>query len=212
MNYTVVDYYDLRPLDWMSGKRMPLEPGEGHICDRCGAEHAVVYVVKDLTTNKTYSVGSGCAKASFGFDPSSDKHAKKIVTSKKREAETLLNDRKLKEVGDLAQAIANEVKRLPVPTIEHVNDTPSKYAHYSGQLVRTFRMGKIEADEWQQRDSCWHDNQTIALLKLRWISNEVESRLPTELKSVTLATNPRRPRFTSSMYEACLSAALKLLR
>lgn len=210
-NYTVIDYYDLRPLDWVSGKRMPLEPGEGHVCDRCGAEHAIVYVVKDLTTHKTYRVGSGCAQASFGFDPATDKQAKRIVASKKQEATTLVNDRRLKEVVDLAEQIASEVKRLPKPPVEHVGDTPSKYAHYEGQLVRTFKMGDIEADEWQQRDSGWHDSKTIELLNQRWVSHEVDLRLPLEWKNLTVAPNPNKPRNTVTMLEACRSATWKLL-
>lgn len=36
--FKVIDYYDMRPLDWLSGKRMLLEPGAGHLCDRCGAK------------------------------------------------------------------------------------------------------------------------------------------------------------------------------
>jgi hypothetical protein len=44
------------------------DPGEGHICDRCAREHAVIYELFDDSTGKTYSVGSGCAKQSYGFD------------------------------------------------------------------------------------------------------------------------------------------------
>jgi hypothetical protein len=155
-NYTVVDYYDLRPLDWVSGKRMPLEPGESHVCDRCGAEHAVVYVVEDLTTHKTYAVGSGCAKASFGFDPASDKQATRIVASKKQEAAALVNDRRLKEVENLTRDISSQVRSLPRPPVVHAGDAVSKYAHYAGQLVRKFKMGDVEAEEWQQ-SSGWND-------------------------------------------------------
>jgi hypothetical protein len=30
----VIGYRDLRPVDWASGKRMPLEAGAGHRCDQ----------------------------------------------------------------------------------------------------------------------------------------------------------------------------------
>jgi hypothetical protein len=212
-SYTVIDYYDLRPLDWVSGKRMPLEPGEGHVCDRCSAEHAIVYVVEDLTTHKTYSVGSGCAKASFGFDPASDKQAKRIVANKKQEAAILVSERRLEEVMKLAEDIAAEVKRLPRPPIEHLGDLPSKYPHYPGQLIRTFRMGEVTAEEWQQKDdSGWHDSKTIELLTMRWLGNEIASRLPLEWKSLTVPMDPSRPRKRIvPMYDACRSAAWRLL-
>jgi hypothetical protein len=209
-NYTVVDYYDLRPLDWVSGKRMPLEPGEGHVCDRCGAEHAVVYVVEDLTTHKTYAVGSGCAKASFGFDPASDKQATRIVASKKQETAALVNDRRLKEVENLTRDIASQVRSLPRPPVVHAGDAVSKYAHYAGQLVRKFKMGDVVTEEWQQ-SSGWNDRQTIELCVHRWLGREVELRIPAELKNVTVAMNPYRPRITTTMYDACRSGALRLL-
>jgi hypothetical protein len=209
-NYTVVDYYDLRPLDWVSGKRMPLEPGEGHVCDRCGAEHAVVYVVEDLTTHKTYAVGSGCAKASFGFDPASDKQATRIVASKKQEAAALVNDRRLKEVENLTRDIASQVRSLPRPPVVRAGDAVSKYAHYAGQLVRKFKMGDVEAEEWQQ-SSGWNDRQTIELCVHRWLGREVELRIPAELKNVAVAMNPNRPRITTTMYDACRSGTLRLL-
>jgi hypothetical protein len=211
-NYAVVDYYDLRPLDWVSGKRMPLEPGEGHVCDRCGAEHAIVYVVEYLVTHKTYSVGSGCAKASFGFDPATDKQAKRIVASKRQEATILVNEKRLEEVTKLARDVADEVKRLPKPPAVHVGDLPAKYLHYPGQLVRTFRMGDVEADEWQQQGYGWHDAQTLDMLKHRWLDREIEQRIPPELKKITVAANPSRPRAsTMTMHDACRSAAWRLL-
>ena len=214
--YKVVDYYDLRPLDWVSGKRQPLEPGEGHVCDRCGAEHAVVYVVEDDVTKKLYSVGSGCAKASFGFDPKDDKQARRIVASKKREAEILVNEQRLAEVAKLARDVAAEVKRLPRPDVVHLGDHPSKYPHYVGQLVRTFQMGEVTADEWQQShglsSSGWDDRQALDLLVHRWVDHEVSERIPAEWEHVTVALNPDRPRTsTTTMRDACRSAAWKLL-
>jgi len=46
--FRIVGYRDLRPVDWLSGKRMPLDPGEGHTCDRCGATTPLTVVLSKL--------------------------------------------------------------------------------------------------------------------------------------------------------------------
>lgn len=193
--YRVIDYYDLRPLDWMSSKRMPLEPGEGHVCDRCGAEHAVVYVVEDTETGKTYRVGSCCAKQSFGFDPEKSDEAKKLIKTAKQQAAKDINDARLAAVDELAKQILETVERASKPNVVFKGDESFKYAHFPGQKIRTFTMGDVEATELEMRDlGGWHDNQTIELLIHRWITARIEEMIPAEWQSVEVSPNSDRPR------------------
>ena len=209
--YRVVDYYDLRPVDWLSGKRMPLEPGEGHTCDRCGAEHAVVYVVEDTITHKHYSVGSGCAKQSFGFDPALDKDARAIVRSKKKVEEVAVNDQRLAAASEKVNEIVSEVSKLSRPEIG-IHEYVSKWAHFPGQLIRVFRMGDAEAEEWQPgKTEDWHDRQTRELAEYRWLSNRIMERVPAEWSQVSVFTNPNRTLQTSLLSEVCIGMARKKL-
>lgn len=193
--YWIIDYYDLRPLDWMSGKRMPLEPGEGHVCDRCGAEHAVVYVVEDTETGKTYRVGSGCAKQSFGFDPEKSDEAKKLIKTAKQQAAKDINDARLVAVDDLAKQIFKAVQNTPRPPVVFKGDLPFKYAHFPGQKIRTFTMGDVEATELEPSSvESWHDNQTVELLLHRWITARIEELIPAEWQSVEVSPHSDRLR------------------
>ena len=212
--YRVIDYYDLRPLDWLSGKRMPLEPGEGHVCDRCGAEHALVYVVEDTDTGKTYRVGSGCAKQSFGFDPEKNDEAKRLVKAVKQQAAKAINDARLTAVDDLAKQILEAVERAPKPNVVFKGDLPFKYAHFPGQKIRTFTMGDVEATELAPSSvESWHDNQTIDLLLHRWITARIEEKIPAEWQSVEISPYSDRPRKNvTNMAGECARRARDLLR
>jgi hypothetical protein len=77
----VVGYVDLRPVNWFTGKREPLPAGEGHVCDRCGAVHALVYTLLDTESKEEFKVGSGCAQRAFGFDPDKDPLVRKTIIS-----------------------------------------------------------------------------------------------------------------------------------
>lgn len=117
----VVGYRDLRPVDWASGRRVPLEPGEGHLCDRCGAEHAVVYELLDEVTGKHYAVGSTCAKRQFGFDVERDAAARSLVRKAKDAAAAELYDARQTMVAEAAARLSREVSALPLP--EFVRDS-----------------------------------------------------------------------------------------
>lgn len=199
--YRVVDYYDLRPVDWASGKRMPLEPGEGHICDRCEAEHALVYVVEDTSAGKLYRVGSGCAKKSFGFDPEKDAGAKSLVKTRKVEAEEAVNTERLERSQNLAQLVAEEVRKLPQPKVVLYQEIPSKYPHFPGQMIRVYRVGTAEAEIWQSSDGRWNDREGELLAIHRWLSQEIQARIPEEWKEISAYPNPRHKRRTEDLFQ-----------
>jgi len=173
----VIDYYDMRPVDWVSGKRLALSPGEGHICDRCEAEHAVVYVVQDTDTGKEYRVGSSCAKAQFGFEADKSEEAKKLVRTYKQKAAAELDETRQKMVAVAAEVVSAEVSQLPVP--EPLADTVS----YPG--VVCWRVGDSLALVRGRSD------EETKLVALRgWIEHRVAERVPPEWNKVEILTHP----------------------
>lgn len=71
--FKLVAISDLREYDYLRQEYIPLEKGEGNICERCGREHAKVFVVRDLaTTTKDYYVGSTCCKKLLNWEPSKE--------------------------------------------------------------------------------------------------------------------------------------------
>ena len=198
--YRVVNYYDLRPIDWASGKRLPLEPGAGHVCDRCGAEHAVVYVVEDSETGGTYRVGSSCAKAQFGFEVEGDPAARDLVKSYKAKVDEEVNNQRLAQAAELAAAVAAEVRRLRPPEMVVAREVPARYPLFEGQLMRIYRAGEMEVDARQRRDRGWDDREARELASYRWLSHEIESRLPREWSQITAYQDPRHRRRTTDLF------------
>jgi hypothetical protein len=198
--FRVVGYRDLRPLDWVSGKRMPLEAGEGHICDRCGAEHAVVYEVLDDETGKHYAVGSSCAKRQFGFEPSQDKEAKRLIKTAKEEAAELVESARQEAVAHAAAEVAGVVSRLlpPLP----VADTE----RYPGAVA------------WSVGDSMYlargrDDEETRQLALKGWYQNRVRELLPAEWDKVSVKLYPEeKSRTTISMRRKAEMMALAIFR
>lgn len=209
--YRVVDYYDLRPVDWASGKHMPLEPGEGHICDRCEAEHALVYVVEDTSSGKCYRVGSGCAKKSFGFDLEKDDKAKELVKGRKAEAEEAVNNERLEQARNLARLITDEVRRTPQPKVVLEREVPSRYPHFPGQLIRVYRAGDVEVESWQSSEGTWNVREAEILASHRWLSQEIQSRIPDAWKKISAYPNSHRKRQTQDLFELTSSLVWKQL-
>jgi hypothetical protein len=162
----VVGYRDLRPVDWVSGKRMPLEAGEGHVCDRCGAEHAVVYEVLDTDTGKRYAVGSTCAQKQFGFEVGKDAEAKAIVKKAKERDAAELDDARQRMVTEAAHAIAREVSGLSIP--EFVRDETT----FKGTTC--WKIGDSKALASFGRSDA--DTQKVALEG--WFAIRVKERTP----------------------------------
>lgn len=66
---------DIRPIDFLTGKRVPLNPGDGATCDRCGKEHAIVWEIEETTPGRArlWSVGSRCGPRILdGWSPEGD--------------------------------------------------------------------------------------------------------------------------------------------
>jgi hypothetical protein len=111
--YTLIAVYDLREVDEISGKRIPLEEGQGNTCNRCGREHAKVYEVQRDQDAKIFCVGSTCCKKLFGWEPE-----KEVVNRLTKEAKKRSEDRALQRLEAIATPIATEVNALTIPPVE----------------------------------------------------------------------------------------------
>lgn len=101
---------DLREIDFDTGKRLPLTPGEGNECQRCRREHAVVWEVQETTPGRQrlWLVGSGCGpKILEGWSPD----PKEISRAKRRDdAQALLRAwrPRIQTTLDLGRVLAAE--------------------------------------------------------------------------------------------------------
>jgi hypothetical protein len=110
--YILTAVYDLREIDEFTGERLPLEPGQGNICNRCGREHAKVYEVEREQDGKKFTVGSTCCKRLFGWEPE-----KEEIRHLEKEARKIAENRAYQRLLAIATPIAEEVKALPLPHI-----------------------------------------------------------------------------------------------
>jgi hypothetical protein len=174
--FRIVGYRDLRPVDWLSGKRMPLDPGEGHICDRCGAEHAVIYSVEDGETSRRYEVGSSCAKKQFGFDV--DREARTLVKEARVRAEAELDAVRQEAIGRAVSEIVADVRGLAVPA--PVADT----VRYPGTTA--WRVGDGVALAAHGRG----DTEAQFAAVLSYLENRIRERVPAEWSKISVRLHP----------------------
>lgn len=188
MSFRVVGYRDLRPLDWVSGKRLPLEAGEGHICDRCGAEHAVVFEVLDDETGKHYAVGSSCATKQFGFEPSQAKEAKALIRSSKDAAAEELETTRHAMVVDAAERAASYVHTLPAPEPEADRDRyPGAVAWSVGDSKALAAHGRTDEEAQKMARRGWYENRARDLMPPEWNSIYVKLRPAVRTSKATIS-------------------------
>lgn len=65
---TLVDVEDLRPIDWDTGKALPLPAEAAATCARCAARHAIVWTVT-IPEHGEVRLGSTCAQRALGLKP-----------------------------------------------------------------------------------------------------------------------------------------------
>lgn len=158
---------------------MPLEAGAGHSCDRCDREHALVYVVEDEATGKTYRVGSGCAKQEFGFDVEKDAEAKRMVKAARREAELAVDTKRRQLLEEVVTIVSTEFElrlRPPEPAVEVRQ--PAK--------PDVVRVGDSPA--WVQFRTL---EETVEVARWGWFERRIREMTPDGWDRATILNNPR---------------------
>jgi len=189
--YRIIGYRDLRPIDWLSGKRVPLAPGEGHVCDRCGAEHAIIYTVLDTDSDKQYEVGSGCAKQQFGFEVDKQRETRDLVKTEKARAAQEVDDARQEMVVLAAEDIARELRTCPTP--EPVADEaryPGRVAWRIGDGIALTTSGRDDAETKQVALQDFYDHRIREMVPPEWTS--VSLRLYPEGRSRDEITMARK--------------------
>ncbi len=108
-NIRLIEVVDLRPFDWETGKREPIDDDKKSICDRCGKLHAKVYVVEK--EGKRYDVGATCCNRMFGWFPTHEDLMNAEAVAKDKAVQAALQT--------YAQAVIDEVENTPVPALQY---------------------------------------------------------------------------------------------
>lgn len=200
----VIGYRDLRPVNWFTGKREPLEVGAGHFCDRCGAEHAIVYEVEDTETGKVYAVGSGCAKQQFGFEPDKTEEAKRFIKTVRQQIALDIHGKRHEVIAKLADEIVARLASLEVPPVLR----EKKSNKYTGAE----EIWWICQDAKHQRAIYETDEPAKGMAVSVWFRNRVEEQIPQEWKTVSLGSKPDNPKsYQETMFRLCTRYAMQML-
>jgi hypothetical protein len=79
--WKVTEIHDHREVDFLTGKRAPMDPENKKTCERCGALHQITYTMES-NKGRTAHVGSGCGPAMAGGAEYLD--AKSVLEAKKQ--------------------------------------------------------------------------------------------------------------------------------
>jgi len=150
---------DLRPVDWFSGKRLPLTIEEMAECHRCGRKHAIVWTVEVTEQGQppqVFNVGSQCGKRMIAegllpdLEPASVKAARKAARTKHTDAKRAEVTKHARRVGELVAALD-----MPEPEC-----TARRVKKYAGGLdldawacgdVHTTTAAGTDADSMRRR-------------------------------------------------------------
>jgi len=109
--FELVAVHDLRPIDWLTGKREPLAAGDGHECDRCGRLHAICYEVRDTKTGRSWVLGVRCMGIALdGWSPD-----KKVLAAARREEREAARAAAADRMRGVAEQYAVELLRHTIP-------------------------------------------------------------------------------------------------
>jgi hypothetical protein len=159
--FRLVAFYDLRPIDWDTGKRVPLTAGDGHECDRCGREHAKCYEVADDSSGRSWILGVRCmGRALDGWHPG------KPVLAAARKAEreaarAAARDRMRAHAEGFAAALIMRRGELPEPVSTFVDepvpceDRTKRVHRVAGWTVYAASLPWEGADAWALRRRCY---------------------------------------------------------
>lgn len=176
----LISVKDLRPIDWNSGKRLAIPASECNVCDRCGKLHVKVYEVQ--ADGSFYSVGSGCCRRMFGWEP-----AKEDVQTKERQAEEKAMQEALQKA---AQEFLDRVNEMtaPRPQYKYTQKVLDGYVaiwHADGVIISSDLnhpgIGPEKRAEFARR---WREAQLEKMLKeyaATYQANRAEARRAKQL-------------------------------
>jgi hypothetical protein len=118
--FTLVKITDIRPLDWETGKRLPVDAGELAECGRCGRRHAEVWRLRS-SLGRALTVGSGCGPRLLaegllpGVDLPAVKAAKRAAGAEVRRIRRAGAEARALELARLARAADAAAGSPPAP-------------------------------------------------------------------------------------------------
>lgn len=138
---TLIKVRDLRPIDWESGKRVPLEAGQEATCHRCGAAHIIVWTLQVHTRDGNVTqvdVGSGCAQKAFaGWEPTKDQLSAAKKRGKTEEKEKIQN-----QIDAWRTQVKKRLEQLTPPEPEYVGSGKRKSYYLMPEEI--WRIGDVE--------------------------------------------------------------------
>lgn len=170
---TLLAITDLRPIDWNSGKRLPITVEECSECERCGRLHAVVWTVEVTEPGKpprVFNVGSTCGKrmVAEGLLPEFDKIELREARKAKRTREQAEVDTKLEEIGKAVSARAKELMSAGEPEPVRLPDVPAIDSTDKPVMV----MGMGDASVWCPFGP--FDEERKRTLRRSWVDNRIK--------------------------------------
>lgn len=173
----LVQIRDLRPVDWYTGKRVAIATEDMALCDRCGARHAVVWIIDvrgagaPELSRGTWRVGATCAKHMvFGGEiPELDAASVKAARKAAREAQQTA---KRAEVLRHARRVGEALAALPTPEPECTRRGWDKYGAglkldqwECGAVNTTCAAGTDAESMGQNMIRRWREGQARAMLE-----------------------------------------------
>lgn len=167
--YRLVRVYDMREYDYDLEQYIPLEKGQGNICERCTREHAKVYVIETLNDHKDHFVGSTCSRK-WGWEPQENevRAANKIMRAEQKQRA------KEKYIEQRVQPLADFIFMLDVPPIKLVEEDTrqvrtramvARYRWVCGDFTNWFYHNTLDQTEKLMMVHMWHENRIKEVVK-----------------------------------------------
>lgn len=167
---TLLAITDLRPIDWYSGKRLPITVEECSECERCGRLHAVIWTVEVALPGeptRVFNVGSTCGKkmVAEGLLPEFDKIELREARKAKRTREQAEVDAKLAEI---ANEVADKAAELIAQGEPEPERRPDKKRWSDDDAIMVWGMGdasvwcisgKFDDERWRCLRRAWVDRR-----------------------------------------------------
>lgn len=145
-NWKIVRVRDLRPIDWDSGERIPLDPADAPECDRCGRKHQVVYEMQSEDGKHAALVGSGCGPKLAGGAEYIDKVS--LREAKKKYEEQVRSKAQEKADQWVDELFTQHLAELKAPGFVYKPKTKSPYDEPFAQLGDEPRpVDMVETDD-----------------------------------------------------------------